>query len=384
MHQGETSPGALGEIAALFLRFGFTAFGGPAAHVAMLHDEVVKRRKWLSEQHFLDLLGATNLIPGPNSTEMVIHVSYIRGGLPGMIVGGVCFILPAMSMVLALAWAYVKFGSTPQATWLLYGIKPVVIVLVANALWGLGKRALKGWLTTAAGVGAFALYFLGVNEIALMVGGGVLVMLLSGAFKRENLDKLGAMLPLSLSGLGLSSLAATPFSLPLLFLTFLKIGSVLYGSGYVLLAFLRSDLVERLAWLTDQQLIDAVAVGQITPGPVFTTSTFVGYLLGGFPGAVLATVGIFLPSFFLVGLTNPLVSRLRQNEWSGALLDGVNASALGLMAAVLVLLGKASLVDPATVVITAVAAVLVVRFKVGASWLIIGGALTGLALNLLS
>lgn len=384
MNRGEASPGALREIVALFLRFGFTAFGGPAAHIAMLHDEVVKRRKWLSEQHFLDLLGATNLIPGPNSTEMVIHVSYVRGGLPGMIVGGVCFILPAMSMVLALAWAYVKYGSTPQAAWLLYGVKPVVIVLVAKALWGLGKKALKDWLTALAGIGAFVLYFMGFNEIALMVGGGLLVMLLSGVINRENLEKMGVMLPLSLPSLGISALAAAPFSLPLLFLTFLKIGSVLYGSGYVLLAFLRSDLVEQLAWLTDQQLIDAVAVGQITPGPVFTTSTFVGYLLGGFPGALVATVGIFLPSFILVAITNPLVSRLRKNEWSGALLDGVNASALGLMAAVLVLLGKASLVDPVTVVIAAVAAVLMIRYKVGSSWLIIGGALTGLLLNLVN
>lgn len=382
MYQREATPGALREIAPLFLRFGFTAFGGPAAHIAMLHDEVVKRRKWLSEQHFLDLLGATNLIPGPNSTEMVIHVSYVRGGLPGMIVGGMCFILPAMSMVLALAWAYVKYSSTPQAAWLLYGVKPVVIVLVAKALWGLGKKALKGWLTALAGVGAFAFYFLGTNEIALMVGGGLLVMLLSGVIKRDKLEKLGAMLPLSLSGLGLSTLGAAPFSLTLLFLTFLKIGSVLYGSGYVLLAFLRSDLVERLAWLTDQQLIDAVAVGQITPGPVFTTSTFVGYLLGGLPGAVVATVGIFLPSFILVGITNPLVSRLRQNNWSGALLDGVNASALGLMAAVLVLLGKASLVDIPTLAIAAIAALLMVRYRVGSSWLIIGGAVTGLLISL--
>jgi chromate transporter len=370
------------ELAGLFLRFGFTAFGGPAAHIAMLHDEVVTRRKWVDDQHFVDLLGATNLIPGPNSTEMVIHVSYVRAGWPGLIVGGVCFILPAMSLVLALAWAYVQFGSRPEAGWLLYGIKPVVIAIIAQALWRLGQKAMKGPLTAVVGLAVLALYFLGVDEIVLLFGGAVLVMLVQNIGRMANSGPMAGLFML-LAGTALPLGDPTKsFGLARLFFTFLRIGAVLYGSGYVLLAFLHTDLVERLGWLTEAQLVDAVAMGQITPGPVFTTSTFVGYLLGGLPGAILATVGIFVPSFIFVAITNPLVPKMRESPWTGGFLDGVNAAALGLMAAVTVQLGRASLVDPLTIVLAIVVAVLVFRFKVNATWLILGGAAVGFVSSL--
>ena len=378
--------GSVGEVARLALKLGFTAFGGPAAHIAMLRDEVVTRRKWLSDAHFLDLLGATNLIPGPNSTEMVIHVGQVRAGWRGLIVGGVCFIMPAALIVLALAWAYVQYGSTPSAEWLLYGIKPVIIAVVIQALWGLTRTAVKGALLAAVGLAALALYLLGFNEIALLVGGGALVMLAKNWRRLARPNAAIAIAPL-LAGApawAASLQVAAPVSLSQLFLIFLKIGAVLYGSGYVLLAFLRNDLVIRTGWLTSQQLLDAVAVGQFTPGPVFTTATFVGYVLAGVPGAVLATIGIFLPSFLFVAAVNPLVPRLRRSPWMGALLDGVNAAALGLMAGVTLELGRAALVDWLTVLLAALAAVLLIRFKINSAWLVLGGGLVGLAYHLLA
>jgi chromate transporter len=302
---------SLTEIILLFLRLGVTAFGGPAAHIAMMREEVVQRRKWLDDEQFLDLLGATNLIPGPNSTEMAIHIGYARAGWPGLVAAGICFILPAMLIVLGLAWVYVQYGSTPAGSGLLYGVKPVVIAIIAQALWGLGQKAVKGWLTAVAGIAVFALYFLGVNEIALLFAAGIAVMLIQNVGRLDKEKAAGWLIPLA--GLNGSLLLQRPFSLPILFLTFLKIGSVLYGSGYVLLAFLRADFVERLGWLTDQQLIDAVAVGQVTPGPVFTTATFIGYLVGGTAGALLATLGIFLPSFIFVAISNPLIPRMRRS-----------------------------------------------------------------------
>ena len=282
----------LAEVIALFLKLGFTAFGGPAAHIAIMHNEVVVRRKWLTDQEFLDLLGATNLIPGPNSTEMTIHIGYLRAGWPGLVAGGLCFVTPAMLIVLLLSWLYVRYGSTPQAEWLLYGIKPVVIAIIVQALWTLGKKALRNWLALSIGAAALLLYFLGLNEIGLLFGGGLIAMLVSN-WKRLREASASVLLPIG--GLSLAQIAI-PFSVPILFLTFLKIGAVLYGSGYVLLAFLRADFVVRLGWLTDQQLLDAVAIGQVTPGPLFTAATFIGYLLGGTPGALLATLGIFLPA----------------------------------------------------------------------------------------
>lgn len=366
------------ELIGLCLRLGFTAFGGPAAHIAMLREEVVQRRKWMSDQHFLDLLGATNLIPGPNSTEMVIHVGYLRAGLPGLIVAGLCFISPAMLMVLALAWLYVHYGSTPQAGWLLYGVKPVVIVLILHALWNLGRTAIKSLWLFALGVLILALYFAGLNEIVLLFGAALVVMIFANTKRiKKNVGKL-ALIPLG----ALVVSAAPAFSLGLLFMIFLKIGAVLYGSGYVLFAFLRAEFVQRLAWLSDQQLIDAIAVGQVTPGPVFTAATFVGYILGGLPGALLATLGIFLPSFIFVWLSAPWVPRLRNSVWAASFLDGVNVAALGLMAAITWQLGRAALVDLPTLLIAAAAALLIFRYKVNSAWLVAGGALAGLLISL--
>jgi chromate transporter len=370
----------LGVLAALFLRLGITGFGGPAAHIAMMHAEVVKRRKWLNDQEFLDLLGATNLIPGPNSTEMAIHIGYLRAGWPGLIVAGVCFILPAMLIVMALAWVYVQYGATLAAGWLLYGIKPAIIAVVALALWDLGRKALKGPLTVVVGLGVAVASLLNVSEIALLLAGGLIVMI-GLNLGRARIDRGAAVLfPMTAVNLGaIAAAAAAPFSLGVLFFTFFKIGSLLYGSGYVLLAFLRAEFVTGLGWLTDTQILDAIAIGQVTPGPVLTTATFIGYVLGGAPGAVLATLGIFLPAFVFVAISNPFIPRLRKSAWVGGLLDGVNAASLGLMAAVTIQLGQASLVDPLTIGIGIVSFVLLLKFKLNATWLVVGGALIGLA-----
>jgi len=377
----QASPGRLREVIALFLRLGFTAFGGPAAHIAILRDEVVRRRRWLDDQAFLDLLGATNLIPGPNSTEMTIHLGYLRAGWPGLIAGGVCFVLPATLIVMGLAWAYTRYGSTPAAASLMYGIKPVVIGLILNALWALGRRAVKGWLTGAVGVAVLVLYFLGLNEIALLFAGGLVVML---AVNRRRLSKIPPLaVSFPLLGLAAPAIAAAGFSLPILFVTCLKIGAVLYGSGYVLLAFLRADFVTRLGWLTDQQLLDAIAVGQVTPGPLFTSATFIGYLLGGVPGALLATLGIFLPSFLFVAASNPLIPVLRRSPWFGALLDGVNVASLGLIAAVTLQVGRASLIDWPTILLALVATLVLLRYKVNSTWLVLAGGIAGIVIQAL-
>ncbi|MEM7535968.1 MAG: chromate efflux transporter [Chloroflexota bacterium] len=389
------------ELVTLFLRLGVTAFGGPAAHIAMLHDETVERRKWLTDEEFLDLVGATNLIPGPNSTEMVIHVGFRRAGWPGLILSGLCFVLPAMIMVMVLAWFYVKYGATPQAEWLLYGIKPVVIAIIAKALWQLGQKAVGKKMEKSAflipiGVIVLGLYFFGINEIILLFAGGLAIMVISNIQRlRRNGQSMSGLLFLPFAGwklptlstlpslLPITTLAEVPFTFSQLFLTFLKVGAVLYGSGYVLLAFLRNDFVLNLGWLTDQQLIDAVAVGQVTPGPVLTTATFIGYVLGGIPGGLLATLGIFLPSFIFVAISNPIIPRIRNSPWVSGLLDGVNVAALGLMAAVTWQLGVASLVDWITVLLALVAGVLVFRFKINTIWLIVGGAVVGYLSSLL-
>lgn len=380
--------GSLLEVARLFLRMGITAFGGPAAHIAMFHDEVVKRRQWLSDQHFLDMLGATNLIPGPSSTEMTMHIGYVRAGWRGLFVAGFFFILPAALIVSVIAWLYVEFGTLPAANWLLYGIKPVVIAVILQAIWTLGQKAVKTWLLGVVGVAVFVLYLLGINEILLLFAGTVFVVV------AQNIQRLRTsatrtttttLLPL-LPGAWLFQRVMVeqplvPISIGELFLTFLKIGSVIYGSGYVLLAFLRTDFVERLGWLTDQQLLDAVAIGQFTPGPVFTTATFIGYITAGWLGAVVATLGIFLPGFVFVAITNPLIPRLRQSPILSAVLDGVNVAAIGLMAAVTVELGRAALIDLVTVALALAAAVLLIRYKVNSTWLILGGAIVGLLVN---
>ncbi|MCL6553334.1 MAG: chromate efflux transporter [Firmicutes bacterium] len=382
---------ALREVAGLFLRLGCTAFGGPAAHIAMMRDEVVRRRRWLSDQEFLDLLGATNLIPGPNSTEMAIHLGYRRAGWPGLIAGGVAFILPAMLSVMALAALYARYGTTPQATWLLYGAKPVIIAIVVQAIGGLARTAVRGPLLGGAGAAALVLYFLGIDEIVLLVVTGLVVMLWRnvGPSGRRRLVS-GTVAGLAALVLGAVALApevlaavqgaasTVPYSVGRLVLVFLKIGSVLYGSGYVLLAFLRADFVERLGWLTDQQVLEAIAVGQFTPGPVFTTATFIGYLLGGVPAAVAATVAIFLPGFVFVAASHPLVPRLRRSPWTGALLDGVNVASLALMAGVAWTLGRAAITDGLTAVLAVAALVLLGRFRVNSAWLVAGGAVVGL------
>lgn len=370
----------LREIAALFMRLGITAFGGPAAHIAMMHDEVVKRKQWLDDQAFLDLIGATNLIPGPNSTELAIHLGFLRAGWRGLILAGVCFILPAMLIVMALAWAYVEYGTTPAAEALLYGVKPVVIAIIAQALWALGRKAVKNPLTAIVGVSAFVLYLGGINEIVLLAAAGGMVMLIENARRLREI-KMSVLLPVASIATGLAEpiVQIVPFSLPLMFWTFLKIGAVLYGSGYVLIAFLQSDFVQNYGWLTNQQLLDAVAIGQVTPGPVFTTATFIGYVLGGVPGAVLATIAIFLPGFIFVAISQPFIPRLRASPWFSGLLDGVNVASASLMAGVTISLGRSSLVDLPTIALALVSLGLLLRRRINSTWLIAGGALVGLA-----
>ena len=401
-----TAAAPLRELAALFLRLGVTAFGGPAAHIAMMRDEVVDRRRWLTDKEFLDLVAATNLIPGPNSTELAIHLGYRRGGPAGLALAGVCFILPAALVVAGIAWGYARYGETPQVGWLMYGIGPVVIAIVIQALWKLGRAALSRWAYAPLGGGAAAAALGGANELGLLVAGGsvglVLAMRPRGPGSGAAATWL-ATLPAALTHLLLGSAtaaagrtsiattaaaatttatagataAAVPFTLSGLTLFFLKVGSVLFGSGYVLLAFLRADLVERWGWLTDQQLIDAITVGQITPGPVFTTATFIGYLLGGWAGAALATAAIFAPGFFFVAVTQPLIPRLRASRALGGCLDGVVAASLGLMAAVTWQLARAAVVDLPTVLIVVAAAVILFRWRPNSTWLILGGAAAG-------
>ena len=363
---------SLTELALLFARLGATAFGGPAVHVAIMQEEVVVRRKWLTEERFLDLLGATNLIPGPNSTEMAIHIGFERRRWAGLLVAGVAFIAPAMLITAALGWVYVRYGTVPSARWLLYGVKPVILGVVVQAIWALAPKAAKtGWLRVL-GVVAVVAYALGVHELAVLFGAGALTMI--AGRRSEGLSAFAPVLP------GLAAGALAP-SLSSIFLVFLKIGSVLFGSGYVLLAFLRSDLVLRLHWLTEAQLLDAVAVGQITPGPVFTTATFVGWLLAGWRGALVATLGIFLPAFVFVALSGPLVPRLRRSPAASAFLDGVNVASLALMAVVTAQLARAALVDRWTIALGLVAAALLVRFKVGATTLIALGAGVGFVVH---
>lgn len=343
----------------------------------MMHDEVVARRQWLGEQHFLDMVGAVNLIPGPNSTEMAIHVGQERAGWRGMLVAGLCFILPAALIVLALAWAYVEYGDTPQATALLYGVTPVIIAIVLQALIRLAQTAVRGPLLATAGVVVFLLYLYGINELLLLFGMGALVAVITMA--QRGLTARASLLPLlSLGGFTAAVQEVASVSLTQLFLVFLKVGALLYGSGYVLLAFLRNDLVVQLGWLTDQQLLDAVAVGQFTPGPVFTTATFIGYVVAGVPGAVVATVGIFLPSFIFVALLGRIVPAMRRSPWTAALLDGVNVSALGLMAGVTWQLGVAAIVDWLTALLAIGAIVVLLRFKLNSTWLVLVGAIVGL------
>lgn len=366
----EGSPGTLREVALLFLKLGVVGFGGPAAHIALMHEDVVRRRRWVSEAEFLDLVGATNLIPGPNSTELAIHLGYRRAGWPGLVAAGGCFILPAFLAVLGCAWAYVRYGSLPQVAAALYGAKPAIVAVVAVALWGLGRAALKDGLTLGLAGAVLVLWLRGAHELALLFGAGIVAMAARG-----RTGGLVALLPLAAPAVAAAP-TAVPFQLGTLFFTFLKIGSVLFGSGYVLLAFLHADFVVRLGWLSDGQLLDAVAVGQVTPGPVFTTATFVGYLLGGLPGAAVATAGIFLPAFVFVAVTHPLVPRMRRFKFASGFLDGVNAASWALMAGVSLRLAQASLTDGVTVVL-AVGALLLLWRRVNSAWVVLGCAAVG-------
>jgi chromate transporter len=376
--------GRLKELALLFLKLGTVAFGGPAAHVAMMEDEVVRRRRWLSHEEFLDLFAATNLIPGPNSTEMAIHIGHKRAGWPGLLVAGICFILPAACIVLALAGVYVRFGKLPEAAGILYGVKPVVIVVVLQALWGLGRTAVKTKVLAVTGIAVVTASFLGANELLLLFVAGAVVCIERFGVTRFTSSKSNPAFFLGVTFAFNGASGAAAFSLWPLFLFFLKVGSVLFGSGYVLLAFLRADLVERWHWLTEAQLLDAVAIGQITPGPVFTTATFIGYVLAGPKGGVLATIGIFLPAFIFVAISGPLVPRMRRSPVIGAFLDGVVIASLGLMVVVTWQLLHTALVDWITLILAAASALLLFRYKTNSAWLVLGGALVGLTFTLLS
>jgi len=370
---GPTERASLGELAVFFLRLGVTAFGGPAAHISMMESMLVRERRWLSREKFLDLLGAANLLPGPTSTELAIYIGYQKAGFAGLLLGGGCFILPAALLTLALAWAYVRLGSLPQAAGVLYGIKPVIIVVIAEALWHLGGTALKTWLLALVGLVATAAALLGANPLAILLAAGAAMVTMRLAQRK----RAGPEMFFGCSLFAAAGASTTVGLLPI-FLAFAKTGAVVFGSGYVLLAFLRADLVDRFHWLSEAQLLDAVAVGQFTPGPVFTTATFIGYLLAGVPGAIAATLGIFAPAFALVAISGPIIPRLRRSPAAGAFLDGVNAAALGLIAAVGWQLGRAALVDATTVVIAMVSALLLLRFRVSSAWLVLGGAIAGL------
>ena len=381
----------LRELAVLFVRLGFTAFGGPAAHIALFEDEVVRRRRWLTHEQFLDLLGITNLIPGPNSTEMVIHIGHERAGVAGMVVAGVAFILPASCIVGVCAWLYVRYGALPQAEGILYGVKPVVIAIIAQALEALCRKAARTRLLMALGVLGAVAVFLGLGELETLVLAGTAMAFISAARTGIRQHWAGLTVLVAVAGLTLAAIlfgpswqsaGAKPFSPASLFLFFLKVGSVLYGSGYVLLAFIESDLVDRWQWITQAQLLDAVAIGQVTPGPLFTTATFIGFLLAGVTGAAVATLGIFLPSFLFVGAIGFLLPRMRKSVWAGAFLDGVNAASLALMAVVTLQLGVGTFRDPVSVLFAAASAFLLYRFKVNSTWLILGGAVIGLVLTL--
>ena len=393
MSEGHVRHGTtLGELARLFLRLGTIGFGGPAAHIALMEDEVVRRRGWLTREVFLDYLGATNLIPGPNSTELAIEIGRDRAGWPGLVVAGVAFIVPAALIVGITAWAYVRFGNLPAALALFAGVKPVIIAIVVQALWRLARTAVKtrwlGALTVAAIVAVAA----GLHELIVLLGAAVLSVMGVAARARDPDDRVNTGVPIGgpilasmpkLAGaLGAAVGVPAVVSVWSLFAIFLKIGSVLFGSGYVLLAFLRADFVERLGWLTERQLLDAVALGQVTPGPVFTTATFIGYVLAGVPGAVVATVGIFLPAFVFVAVSGPLIPRLRRSRLAGAALDGVNAASLGLMAVVTWQLGRASIVSVSSCVVALSAGALVATRRVNAAWLVVAGGIAGIALGI--
>jgi chromate transporter len=368
----------LQELAAVFLRLGLTAFGGPAAHIAMMEDEAVVRRQWLTRERFLDLLGVTNLLPGPSSTEMAIYLGYLRAGWLGLIIGGVCFVLPAALLVAALAWMYTRFGALPQTAGVLYGIRPVVVAIVAQAVWRLGRTALKEAAAVVVGVAAAVLSLAGLAPVGVLMLSGIALAFAHGLRRVGNRGVVG-LLPIA--PVLATEAAGSSVTLASIFLVFLKIGALVFGSGYVLLAFLRADLVERLHWLTEHQLLDAVAVGQVTPGPVFTTATFIGYLLAGWTGAAVATLGIFLPAFLLIAVSGPFVALLRQSPLVASILDGVTVGSLALIGVVMWQLACTAVVDLATTLVALASTVLLLWFRVNSTWLIAAGAGLGMLLH---
>jgi len=365
------------EITQVFLKLGVFAFGGPAAHIAMMDEEIIQKRKWVERTRFVDLIGATNLIPGPNSTELAIHLGYERGGVLGLFIAGLCFILPAMFIVLGFAYFYVRYGAIPRVEGILYGIKPVIIAIVFQALLRLGKSVIKGRLAVIVASLVIVGSFSGISEIPLLLLAGVLVM---GIRNREKFStKAMLFFPLPMLALSDISIAANRIGMGLgrLFLTFLKIGSFLYGSGYVLLAFLETEFIRAFPLITQKELLDAVAIGQLKPGPVFTTATFIGYLILGIPGALVSTAGIFLPSFLLVWLLRPLIPKLRSSRWISGILDGVNIASLGLMTAVTIRLGMTSLIDPLSVGLFLLALFVLMKFRLNSAWIILFGGAVG-------
>lgn len=364
------------EILGFFLRLGLTGFGGPAAHIALMEREAVERRQWLTREHFLDLVGGCNLLPGPSSTQVAMALGYVRRGWLGLVTAGACFILPASLATLALAWAYVRYGHMPQAEGLLYGVKPVMLAIVVQAIGRLGWLALRPWLPALLGLACFAAACAGVTPIAILLAAGCLAMAVAGWRRRP-----GSAFSVALAPMGAGGLAASAAGLASIGLVFLKLGVVVFGSGYVLLAFLKADLVDRLHWISEPQLLDAVTAGQVTPGPLFATATFLGYLLHGFSGAAVATVAIFLPSFVLAGVVGALAGRMRRWKLASAFLDGVNAAAVAVMAYVAIALGRATLVDPWTWGIGIVSAVILLKFRINATWLIVAGAALGILLR---
>jgi chromate transporter len=372
----EIREASLGEIALVFLKLGTIAFGGPAAHLAMMEEEFVRRRRWITHAEFLDRLATANLIPGPSSTEVAIFIGQLKRGWRGLIVAGCCFIFPAAVIVSVIAWAYVRFGSLPKVEGVLSAIKPAVVAIVIQALGKLGRTGVRTALLAVIAVLAAGLSLLGVSPVLVLVFAG-LVSAAALAMKNRLLGAVGfpklAAAALAVTAVG----AAFPVGLARLFLSFLKIGSVVFGSGYVLLAFLQTEFVERLHWLTEKQLIDAVAVGQFTPGPLFTTATFIGYVVAGWLGAAIATVGIFLPGFVLVAVSGPLIPRLRRSAAAAAALDGVVAGSLALMAVVAWQLGRACIVNRISWVVFAVSLVALLRFRVNSAWVIAAAAVVG-------
>lgn len=362
------------QIFGLFLKLGFIGFGGPAAHIAMMQQEVVVKRKWMSEQHFLDLLGATNLIPGPNSTEMAIHIGYDKGGWKGLLTAGMCFILPAVFITGIFAFLYQKYGQLPEVQPFIYGIKPAIIAIIIGAVFPLAKKSVKSKFLAIIGFVVLALSLFGANEIFLMFGAGILAVLLF-YFQHRNMNTLQSIVPLVFLQISTSNFVSETNIR--LFWIFLKIGAILYGSGYVLFAFLDTELVAN-GLLTRQQLMDAIAVGQFTPGPVFSSVTFIGFQINGVSGAVLSTIAIFLPSFVFVALLNPLMKKMRQSKGLSAFLDAVNVASVAIIAAVCFTMGKETITDWRTIIIALISAFIVFKFKkVNSAFIVLGGALLG-------